>query len=67
MKVKAAVPKPAQRRTYKKLARTRLRLKKNYVLAKENGEYGIISDFLCSMGHNVVSAIMTRSTKHFLI
>ena len=65
VKVKAAVSKPAQRRTYKKLATARLRLKKNYLLAKENGEDGIISDFLCSMGHNVVSAIMTGSTKDY--
>ena len=49
VKVKAAVPKPAQRKTYKNLAKSRLRLKKNYVLGKQNGEESAISDFLSSM------------------
>ena len=59
VRVKAAVPKPAQRKTYKNLAKTRLRLKKNYLDGKERGEKSAVSDFLCSMGHNVKSATMT--------
>ena len=33
--------------------------KKNYVLGKQNVEESEISDFLCSMGHNVASATMS--------
>ena len=58
VKIVAGVSKPAQRKAYKKLAQTRLRLKKNYLLARQNGESNAIGDFLSSMGYNVTSAMM---------
>ena len=47
--VKSAVPKPVQRVTYKNLAMSRLRLKKNYFDSQKRGEQGAIGDFLNSM------------------
>ena len=64
MRVTAAVPRPAQRRVYKNLAKTRLRLKKNF-LARENGEKDAIAKFLRSMGHNVVDATMSGRTDEY--
>ena len=65
VRVTAAVPKPAQRRVYKNLAKTRLRLKKNYLLDRENGEQDAIAKFLRSMGHNVVDATMSGRTDEY--
>ena len=65
VRVAAAVPKPAQRRAYKNLAKTRLRLKKNYLLARQNEEKDAISIFLRSMGHNVMSATMSGRNNEY--
>ena len=58
VRIKAAVPKPAQRVSYKNLAQSRLRLKKNYLDSKQRGEKSAVGDFLSNMGHNVASARM---------
>ena len=59
VRVKAGVKKPAQRVTYRNLAESRLRLKKNYLDSRKRGEAGAIGDFLTSMGYNVKSATMS--------
>ena len=59
VKVRAAVPKPAQRVTYKNMAKGRLRLKQNYLDDKSRGETDTIGHFLSNMGHNVASAMMS--------
>ena len=62
VKIGAGLPKPTQRREYRKLGKTRLRLKKNYLLAKANGEKKAIGDFLSLMGYNVASSTMKGRT-----
>ena len=58
VRIAAGVSKPAQRRKYRQLAKTWLRVKKNYLLAKENGEKNAIGDFLSAMGHNITCSTM---------
>ena len=65
IRTKAAVPKPAQRTVYRDLAKARLKLKKNYLDSKENGESDAIKDFLSSMGHNLVSSTMAGRTNDY--
>ena len=65
VKIVAGLPKPTQRREYRKLGKTRLRLKKNYLLAKANGEKNAIGDFLSSMGYNVASSTMKGRTDEY--
>ena len=65
IKQKAGVKKPAQRKTYKDLAKSRLNLKKNYLEARENNDSDAISDFLSSMGHNVASSLMQGRTDNY--
>ena len=65
IRTKAAVPKPAQRTVYRDLAKARLKLKKNYLESKENGESDAIKDFLASMGHNLVSSTMSGRTNDY--
>ena len=65
VKIVAGLEKPAQRREYKTLAKSRLRLKKNYLLGRENGERNAIGDFLSSMGHNVSTSMMQGRTDEY--
>ena len=57
VKAIAAVAKPAQRTTYRDLARARHKLKENYVEFRENNEADAIENFLSAIGHNLVDRI----------
>ena len=65
VKIVAGLPKPKQRREYRKLSEARLRLKKNYLLARENGERNAIGNFLSSIGYNVAVATMKGRTDEY--
>ena len=65
VKIVAGLPKPTQRRVYRKLGKARLRLKKNYLLARANGEKNAIGDFLSSIGYNVSSSTMKGRTDEY--
>ena len=65
VKLVAGLPKPTQRSVYRKLGKVRLRLKKNYLLARANGEKNAIGDFLSSIGYNVSSSTMKGRTDEY--
>ena len=62
---KAAVKKPAQRKNYKRLAKNRHELKKNYIEARNNNESDAISNFLSAMGHNIATSTLQGKTSDY--
>ena len=55
----AGMKKPAQRKLYKDLAEKRLKLKKNYIEDKADGDVNALARFLSNIGYNVTSALMS--------
>ena len=61
----AAVKKPAQRKTYRDLAKARITLKKNYLEDRENDDSEAIPNFLATIGHNVAKSVMQGRTDNY--
>ena len=59
VRILGGLKKPAQRKTYKELAKRRLVMKKQYLKNKEMGDINALEKFLSNMGHNVKTAAQT--------
>ena len=65
IRILGRINKPAQRKTYRELAKRRLAMKKQYLKNKEMGDVNALEKFLSNMEHNVKTASQTGKVTEY--